>query len=83
MSFERSAQIIRYYLKHQNYSSWNDLSDFQQGATVACQNLERAMLEEASQPSNAADGKRRCATVGCNDFVNPELRIHCDGCLGR
>jgi hypothetical protein len=50
-AFEDAAQQIRYYLKHQNYpSSWDNQDEYQRGVTIACENLEKIMLEEAQKP---------------------------------
>lgn len=46
-TLEWAAQRCRYYLKRQNIGSWDDATDFEKGVEVACQNLERIMLEEA------------------------------------
>ena len=48
--FETAAKIIRYYLKHQNYpSAWERMGEYEKGVAVACENLERLMLEEAKK----------------------------------
>ena len=52
-AFEDAAQRCRYYLKHQNYpTSWNDKDEFQRGVQIACENLEKIMLEESEKPSS-------------------------------
>lgn len=54
-AFEDAAQHCRYYLKHQNFpSSWETKDEYQRGAQIVCENLEKIMLEEASkcEPQN-------------------------------
>lgn len=52
-SFERAAQICRYYLKHQDQPSrWDDQSEYEKGITIACGNLEKLMLDELPAPSS-------------------------------
>lgn len=48
-AFEDAAQACRYYLKHQNYPAWDDADEYQRGVIVACENLERKMLERAEK----------------------------------
>ena len=49
-AFERAAQICRYYLKHQNFPSrWEDKSEYEKGIQIACENLEKSMLEEVGK----------------------------------
>jgi hypothetical protein len=43
-TWEDAAQVCRYYLKHQNFEE----SEYAQGATIACENLEKIMLEKAA-----------------------------------
>lgn len=44
--YSEIAQRIRYYLKHQNYSfDWKELTDFQKGVQVTCENLEELVLD--------------------------------------
>ena len=42
---ERAAQIVRYYLKHQNLS-WGDSTKFNLGVDVTCKNVEEAINDE-------------------------------------
>lgn len=49
-AFERAAQICRYYLKHQNFPSrWENKSEYEKGIQIACENLAKAILEEAGK----------------------------------
>lgn len=48
-AFERAAQRCRYYLKHQNYPTWDNASEYERGVMVACEALESIMLEEAGK----------------------------------
>ena len=49
-AFEDAAQECRYYLKHQNYpSSWDNKDEYQRGVQIACENLEKIMLERAER----------------------------------
>lgn len=48
-AFERAAQLCRYYLKHQNFSSWGTASEYERGCIVACENLEKIMMEEGQK----------------------------------
>jgi hypothetical protein len=48
--YEEAAEIVRYYLKHQNHPSvWEYMGEFEKGVAVTCENLERLMLEEAKR----------------------------------
>lgn len=46
-AFEDGAQVIRYYLKHQNYPYYDDATEYQKGAIIACENLKELMLNKA------------------------------------
>lgn len=58
-SFERAAQICRYYLKHQDQPSrWDDQSEYEKGTTIACGNLAKLMLDELPTPSSEQEPVR-------------------------
>lgn len=43
------SQKIRYYLKHQNLpSAWDNMTEFDRGVHVTCNNLEKIALEHES-----------------------------------
>ncbi len=45
---EKAAQVVRYYLKHQNFPKWEDANEEQKGCIIACENIEKLILKKAA-----------------------------------